>query len=77
MTAGSTYVLTGGAMQDRELSYVLVSRAKVDSRLYTDKLEAGENLTSLAKAMMTSRQKELASDVGKTPQKSQSISRSV
>ena len=77
MTAGNTFVLTGGAMQDRELSYVQVSRAKGETRLYTDKLEAGENLTSLAKSMTTSRQKELASDVGNTPQKSQPISRSV
>ena len=30
---------------DRELSYVQTSRARGITRFYTDKLEAGENLT--------------------------------
>ena len=60
MTAKNTYVLAGGPMQDRELSYVQVSRAKGMTQIYTDKIEAGENLTSLSRQMATSRQKDLA-----------------
>ena len=60
MTAKNTYVLAGGPMQDRELSYVQVSRAKGTTQIYTDKIEAGENLTSLSRQMATSRQKDLA-----------------
>ena len=60
MTADNTYVLLGGGMQDRELSYVQVSRAKDATRLYTDKVEAGEKLREISRQMSKSRQKELA-----------------
>ena len=50
-------------MQDREMRYVQVSRAKGKTQIYTDNLEAGENLTALSKQMSKSRQKDLASDV--------------
>lgn len=63
MTAKNTYILAGGSMQDREMSYVQVSRAKGKTQIYTDKLEAGENLTALSKQMSKSRQKDLATDV--------------
>ena len=63
MTANNTYILAGGSMQDREMSYVQVSRAKGKTQIYTDKLEAGENLTALSKQMSKSRQKDLATDV--------------
>lgn len=63
MTAKNTYILAGGAMQDREMSYVQVSRAKGKTQIYTDKIEAGDNLTSLSRQMSKSRQKDLASDV--------------
>jgi len=63
MTAKNAYVLAGGAMQDRELSYVQVSRAKLSTRIYTDKIEAGEKLSSLSQQMSKSRQKTLASDL--------------
>ena len=63
MTAKNTYILAGGAMQDREMSYVQVSRASKKTQIYTDKIEAGENLTSLSRQMGKSRQKDLASDL--------------
>ena len=63
MTAENTFILAGGSMQDRELSYVQASRAKGVTRFYTDKLEAGENLTQLSRSMSISHQKDLASDV--------------
>jgi Ti-type conjugative transfer relaxase TraA len=74
MTANNTYILAGGSMQDREMSYVQVSRAKGKTQIYTDKLEAGENLTSLANQMSKSRQKDLATDVlGKVKRQEQKI----
>ncbi len=63
MTAENTFILAGGSMQDRELSYVQASRAKGITRFYTDKLEAGENLSQLSRAMNVSHQKDLATSV--------------
>ena len=60
VTTESVYVLAGGAMQDRELSYVQVSRARGETRIYTDQIEAGDTLSRLAKQMSHSRQKEMA-----------------
>lgn len=60
MTAKNAYILAGGSMQDRELSYVQVSRAKETTRIYTDKIEAGDQVQELARRMSVSRQKELA-----------------
>ena len=63
MTAKNSYVLAGGPMQDRELSYVQLSRAKEKTKIYIDKAEAGENLANLSKLVEKSRQKEMALDV--------------
>ena len=63
MTAENTFILAGGGMQDRELSYVQVSRAKAETRIYTDKIEAGEKLQDLSRQMSKSRQKDLAVNV--------------
>ena len=57
ITADNVYVLAGGGMQDRELSYVQLSRAKDTTRIYIDKAEAGENLEQISKSMEKSRQK--------------------
>jgi len=62
-TTNNSFILAGGMMQDRELSYVQVSRAKGKTQIYTSEAEAGENLTELSKQMSKSRQKDLASDV--------------
>ena len=62
-TVDHAYILAGGSMQDRELSYVQTSRARHSTRLYTDKATAGEQGKELAKTMARSRQKELAHDV--------------
>ena len=63
VTAESVFVLAGGAMQDRELSYVQASRARGETRIYTDRREAGETLTLLARQMNQSRQKVMAHTV--------------
>ena len=62
-TVNRAYVLVGGSMQDRETSYVQVSRACRETRLYTDELEAGEDLRRLAHQMRQSRAKSLSHDV--------------
>lgn len=63
MTTENAYVLTDEIMQDRELSYVQISRAKQITRLYTTEEEAGEDLSQLTRSMGKSRQKELATVV--------------
>lgn len=60
MTAENAFILTDESMQDKELSYVQVSRAKHATRLYTTREEAGEGLADLARRMQSSREKELA-----------------
>ena len=57
------FVLIGGAMQDREASYVQASRIRELARLYTDEWTAGENARALVRDMSRSRQKELAHSV--------------
>ncbi len=59
-TVDNAYLLAGGRMQDRELTYVQASRARLSTRVYTDQHEAGENLSQLAKQMEKSREKTLA-----------------
>jgi ATP-dependent exoDNAse (exonuclease V) alpha subunit len=62
-TVENAYILVGGGMQDRELSTVQVSRARGQTWIFTDRAEAGEGLTQLARQMSTSHQKELALDL--------------
>jgi hypothetical protein len=57
------YVLAGGAMTDRELAYVQLSRSRRSTRIYVDRAELGENFADLARAMTKSRQHTLAHDV--------------
>jgi conjugative relaxase-like TrwC/TraI family protein len=59
-TVDSAFVLAGGPMTDRELSYVQASRAREQTRIYCDADSAGEDLTQLARQMETSRAKDLA-----------------
>ena len=62
-TVDNAYILAGGSMQNRELSYVQASRARESTQLYTDRHEAGKNLSGLAKQMNKSQEKTLAHDV--------------
>lgn len=59
-TTERAYVLVGGPMQDREISYVQASRSRGETRLFTDREEAGEDLTRIVRQMAQSRQKEMA-----------------
>jgi conjugative relaxase-like TrwC/TraI family protein len=62
-TIESAYVMLGGSMQDREISEVQASRARGTTRVYCDALEAGKDLTALAKHMNRSRSKSMAHDI--------------
>lgn len=62
-TVESTFVLLGGSMQDREMTYVQLSRAKGETHVYVDQHEAGTYLSAIAKKIATSRAKDLAHDV--------------
>lgn len=56
-TVDRTFVLAGGWMQDRELSYVQMSRHREDCRIYTSEADAGDDLSSLSQSMARSRTK--------------------
>ncbi len=59
-TVERAYVLAGGMMQDRELSYVQMSRTRGVTKIYTEARDAGDTITELSREMHKSRQKELA-----------------
>ncbi len=66
-TVNNAFVLSGGGMTDREISYVQASRARDETRIYTDRLSLDEDgdaevLEVLAKQMSRSRAKDLAVD---------------
>src|SRR5262249_2932810 len=62
-TVMNSFVLVSGPMQDREISYVQASRAREETRLFTDRMEAGDDLAELVRQMSTSRQNVLAHDL--------------
>jgi len=62
-TVERAYLLAGGKMQDRHLSYVQASRARESTFIYTDRPEAGDKLDELAKQMSREREKTLASEI--------------
>lgn len=59
-TSINSYILAGGPMQDRELSYVQVSRATTKTALFVTRIQAGDELSYLAKSMERSHRKEMA-----------------
>lgn len=62
-TVDCAFVLAGGSMQDAEISYVQLSRARERTRVFVDKQTAGENLAGLTRQMERTRAKDLAHDV--------------
>jgi Ti-type conjugative transfer relaxase TraA len=62
-TGERCFVLAGGDMQDRELSYVQASRARGETRIYTERGEVSESTAALARQMNKSRQKGMAIEV--------------
>ncbi len=59
-TVDHAYVLMGGSMQSKEITFVQISRHVESLRIYTDQIEAGENLENLAAQLGTSKAKQLA-----------------
>lgn len=59
-TVSRAYVLTDEAMIDRQISYVQLSRAKDQTRIYTTREQAGDELRDLVRQMMRDREKQLA-----------------
>lgn len=59
-TVERAYILAGGSMQDREMTYVQVSRAKKPIRVYVSKKEAGPDLSQLVRQIEQSRQQTLS-----------------
>ena len=59
-TSDATYVLAGGSMQDRELSYVQASRARHLTHFFATRVEVGDEIEYLSREMSRSRQKEMA-----------------
>ena len=76
MTVENTYVVLGGGMQDRELSYVQASRAREKTRLYAEEGEAGDKLKELSKQMSQSHQKGLAIEHQREPQMKRQLKQS-
>ena len=73
LTTRHAFVLCGGAMTDRELSYVQASRATHRTQFFTERIEEWNpqtqqreeaTLCELGRRMSQSRQKDLAHDVG-------------
>ncbi|TWU62350.1 Multifunctional conjugation protein TraI [Crateriforma conspicua] len=59
-TVDSAFVLVGGVLTDRELSYVQGSRARGRTRFYSDVESGGATIEALADQMNRSRQKDMA-----------------
>lgn len=62
-TVESAFVLAGGTMQDRELSYVQMSRTRGETRIYVERADAGDTVSELSRDMNKSRQKGMAQDI--------------
>jgi ATP-dependent exoDNAse (exonuclease V) alpha subunit len=63
VTCENAYILAGGPMQDRHITYVQASRARGETRLFVDRIEAGIEITEIARRMEQERMKELASEI--------------
>lgn len=66
-TLQNAYVLLGGPLQGRELTYTQLSRAKFRTQLYVDEVEAGPQLTALIRAISKSHAKRLAHELLPAP----------
>ncbi|BCA80312.1 MobF family relaxase [Desulfuromonas sp. AOP6] len=70
VTVDQTFVLGGGSMTNREMSYVQMSRHRDSAHLYVDRsiVAEAENLEKLEKAMARSQQKETSLDYEAAPE---------
>lgn len=63
VTVDRSYILAGGSMQDRELSYVQMSRSRTQTKIYAERAEVGDTIAELSKTMNRSRQKNIAQEI--------------
>ena len=63
ITVDKAFILAGGVMQDRELSYTQISRSREQTKIYTERAEVGDTIADLSKRMKTSRMKVIAQDL--------------
>lgn len=66
-TVENAFVLLGGFMQDRHLSYVQMSRARGRTHVFVDKFEADTNFKGIIKQMKRSDCRPLAADLIERP----------
>jgi conjugative relaxase-like TrwC/TraI family protein len=62
-TVENAYVFAYGNMADAQMGYVMASRARGETRIYSTTQEAGEELSELSRSFARDRRKELAHDV--------------
>lgn len=62
-TVKRAFAMVGGEMDHREFSYVQMSRAREETRIYTEKAEVGSTIAERAEEMSKSRQKALAQEL--------------
>lgn len=62
-TVDHAYVLLGGTMQARELTYVQISRARESTRLYATAVDAGRDLEGLARMIHLRHEKRMAHEL--------------
>lgn len=62
-TVANAFVLLGGSMQDRFLSYVQMSRARGQTHVYVDRLEADANFQGIISQMKRGDSRPLAADL--------------
>ena len=60
-TADNAFILAGGEMTDRELSYVQTCRARKKTKIYSD-IISSPDITYLAERMARSNAKDMAHD---------------
>jgi ATP-dependent exoDNAse (exonuclease V) alpha subunit len=62
-TVDHSYVLIGGSMQSREMTFTQLTRARFETRLYADSLDAGDDLKGLIAQIERSQAKRLAHEL--------------
>ncbi len=65
-TVDHSYVLLGGSLTGREMTYVQATRARKSTRFFVEDLHAGKDLVDLIESARRSQAKDLAHDVGKS-----------
>ncbi len=63
ITIKNSFVLMSGAMQDKEMSYVQLSRAKRNCEIFTTELDLGEEELELLRKVERSRKKEMVREL--------------